>query len=212
MVVASKPVACDGTVQLRSKAERVSFEVIVQSYFSGDKIDLLIWRNGKEETVSITLLPEVPLAPPTRALAPQYVVWGGLVFLTLSYPYFSDSYACSEMASGGESSSELSLYIKCESAREFPDQEIVLLSRVLSDDCNQGYDALRNLELKAVQNLPVRNLKQLMEVLRESSSDGFVRFDLRGDRSIVLKVDHVKQRQEEILKRHKIGDWCFIRE
>ncbi len=204
-------IASDGTIQLRSKAERVSFEVIVQGQFAGDLLTVVVWRERKEETLSIPLFAEAALAPPTRALAPQYLVWGGLVFLTLSLPYFADAYTCAEMNSGHESNSELSLYIKCDAPREFADQEVVLISRVLSDDCNQGFEQIRNLELKVFQGKHVRNLKQLAELLKEAETkESFVRFDFKGETSIVLKTASVLERQEDLLKRHKIGSWCFL--
>lgn len=58
--------------------------------------------------------------------------------MSLAIVYYSDAYNSGEMAKGQESNSELELYIKCEAMRKRPHQEVVILSRVLADDCNQG--------------------------------------------------------------------------
>ncbi len=90
-------IGCDATIQLRGKGERVNYEVVIQSFYSGDQIKLEIWRNGKQEEKIVTLSIERALCPATRALPPQYLVFGGLVFISLSYPYFSDSYKSQEV-------------------------------------------------------------------------------------------------------------------
>jgi S1-C subfamily serine protease len=204
LAVAGRQVSCDGTVQLRGKGERVHFEVVVQSFFAGDKIQLSIWRDGREEAKEVVGMPENPLCPATRALPPQYVVFGGLVFVSLSYPYFADSYTAGEIEQGNETNNELRLFIKCDALRERPRQEVVLLSRVLSDDCNQGYDVLRHHELRSVNDVPVENLRHLVSLL-DAPEPPFFRFVFKGSRCIVMNAAKARERAPEILSRHKIA-------
>jgi hypothetical protein len=58
-----------------------------------------------------------------------------------------------------------------------------------------------------VNGKTVQNLKDLVNILQHQEKQCFVRFDLKGDRSIVLNIESVNTRQDDILKRHKIGEW-----
>lgn len=81
MRVDGKVVAGDGTVELRSKGERVFFDVLVAEKFKGDTMELallrfylffaffgifIFFRDGKEMSVTVTLFPVKPLCVDTK--------------------------------------------------------------------------------------------------------------------------------------------------
>jgi len=87
------PIADDGTVQFRDD-ERVDFSHIIRRKHLGDKIDLLVLRNGKEELISYELGQLRPLVPVLHGLdcTPSYFIVGGLVFVPLSIPFLEHAF------------------------------------------------------------------------------------------------------------------------
>ena len=45
------------------------------------------------------------------------------------------------------------------------EEEVVMLSQVIAHSCNIGYEMNKNLQLKSLNNIPIKNLKQLKSIL-----------------------------------------------
>lgn len=45
------------------------------------------------------------------------------------------------------------------------EEEVVMLSQVIAHSCNIGYEMNKNLHLKSLNNIPIKNLKQLKSIL-----------------------------------------------
>ena len=61
--------------------------------------------------------------------------------------------------------------------REAATDQVVVLSQVLAHPSNVGYEHLVNVQLKACNGEPVRNLKHLVQLV-EKSKERFVRFEV----------------------------------
>lgn len=90
----------------------------------------------------------------------DYYLFGGLVFSTLTMSIFSN--------------------ISCNNKdiikqRAFPDDEAVVLTSVLADDCVEGYFGAGGFIVKAVNGTEVRNLVHLIELI-ESCKDKYIHF------------------------------------
>jgi hypothetical protein len=147
--------------------------------WAGDPVRLKVWRDARELELDY-ILPEarnaarlVPTAPYDRE--PAYLLLGGLVFQPLTRNYLRSWGANWEQ----RAPFRLAYFRNEEPTPERPG--IVVLSQVLPDFFNLGYQDLRNLVLERLNHHPVSSLDDLASAL-EQSTDGFHIFDfMKGD-------------------------------
>lgn len=164
----------------------------------GAAVPLSVWRGGEELTVEHEL-------PPTRHFVPrgqydcmpQYMVVGGLVFQPLSHEYLQGW-------SIGERPPHLQgLFL---GGHLTPDRtEAVMLSQVLADEVNAGYDSgwVGAPTVRAVNGESVRNLVHLASIIDSARErgGGFLRFDVEmasGPFRVVLPVDGLAQADKRV--------------
>ncbi|KZV44384.1 protease Do-like 10, mitochondrial-like [Dorcoceras hygrometricum] len=191
-------IANDGTVSFRNR-ERITFDHLVSMKKPNETAKIKVLRNGVEHEFSVTLRPIEPLVPVHQFdKLPSYFIFAGLVFIPLTQPFLHEY---------GEDWYNTSPRRLCERAlRDLPKkagQQLVILSQVLMDDINTGYERLAELQVKKVNGIEVDNLKHLRQLV-EDSSRGSVRFDLDDERVIVLSYESAKVATARILKRHRI--------
>ncbi|KAH7569773.1 hypothetical protein JRO89_XS06G0264700 [Xanthoceras sorbifolium] len=192
------PIANDGTVPFRNR-ERITFDHLVSIKKPNEKASVKVLRDGKEQEFSITLRPLQPLVPVHQFdKLPSYYIFAGLVFIPLTQPYLHEY---------GEDWYNTSPRRLCECAlRELPKkagQQLVILSQVLLDDINTGYERLAELQVKKVNGVEIENLKHFCQQVENCSTEN-LRFDLDDDRVIVLDYHKAKIATSRILKRHII--------
>ncbi|XP_034923663.1 protease Do-like 10, mitochondrial [Populus alba] len=192
------PIANDGTVPFRNR-ERITFDHLVSMKKPNETASLRLLRGGEEHEFSITLRPLQPLVPVHQFdKLPSYYIFAGLVFVPLTQPYLHEY---------GEEWYNTSPRRLCERAlKELPkkaDQQLIILSQVLMDDINAGYERLAELQVKKVNGVEIDNLKHLCQLVRDCGSES-LRFDLDDDRVIALNYQSAKVATSRILKRHRI--------
>lgn len=192
------PIANDGTVPFRNR-ERITFDHLVSMKKPNETASVRLLRGGEEHEFSITLRPLQPLVPVHQFdKLPSYYIFAGLVFVPLTQPYLHEY---------GEEWYNTSPRRLCERAlKELPkkaDQQLIILSQVLMDDINAGYERLAELQVKKVNGVEIDNLKHLCQLIRDCSSES-LRFDLDDDRVIALNYQSAKVATSRILKRHRI--------
>uniref|UniRef100_A0A5B7BGG7 Protease Do-like 10 n=1 Tax=Davidia involucrata TaxID=16924 RepID=A0A5B7BGG7_DAVIN len=191
-------IANDGTVPFRNR-ERITFDHLVSMKKPNEKAEVRVLRNGEEHDFSITLRPLQPLVPVHQFdKLPSYFIFAGLVFVPLTQPYLHEY---------GEDWYNTSPRRLCEqSLRELPrkaGEQLVILSQVLMDDINAGYERLAELQVKKVNGVEVDNLKHLRQLVEDCSEES-LRVDLDDERVIVLNYHLAKIATSRILKRHRI--------
>ncbi|WOL15610.1 protease Do-like 10, mitochondrial [Canna indica] len=192
------PIANDGSVSFRNR-ERITFDHLVSMKKPGETALLKILRDGIEHEFSISLRPLQPLVPVHQFdKLPSYYIFAGLVFVPLTQPYLH------EYGDDWYNSSPRRL---CERAlRELPKrpgEQFVILSQVLMDDINTGYERLSELQVKKVNDVEVQNLKHLCGLV-EGCTEESLRLDLDEERVIVLNYKNARLATSRILKRHRI--------
>ncbi|KAK7316500.1 hypothetical protein VNO77_35573 [Canavalia gladiata] len=192
------PIANDGTVPFRNR-ERITFDHLVSMKKPNEKAMIRVLRDGRVQELSIILQPIQPLVPVHQFdKLPSYYIFAGLVFVPLTQPYLHEY---------GEDWYNTSPRRLCERAlRELPkkeNQQLVILSQVLMDDINAGYERLAELQVLKVNGAEIDNLEHLRQLV-ESCDTEFLRFDLDDDRVIVLNCGMAKNATSRILKRHRI--------
>uniref|UniRef100_A0A6N2MZ96 Protease Do-like PDZ domain-containing protein n=1 Tax=Salix viminalis TaxID=40686 RepID=A0A6N2MZ96_SALVM len=129
-------VGCEGTVPFRSN-ERIAFRYLISQKFAGDVAELGIIRAGSFMKVKVVLNPRVHLVPyHVDGGQPSYLIIAGLVFTPTSEPLIEEE--C-------EDSIGLKLLAKSRySLARFKGQQIVILSQVLANEVNFGYEEMSN--------------------------------------------------------------------
>lgn len=176
------PIGNDGCVPFvcgSSRHDRVPFPYVAIDKFVGESLDAEILRNGVKRSCTLELLPQEPLVSVEKE-APwliDYCIIGGLVFVVLSQQYLRATFGekwkkerCNGLAE-----------ILDSREREFPDEQVVVLSYVLSHTVNLGFQDVRNARLNAfvVDGKPerIRNLAHLSELADSFRGEHF-RFEL----------------------------------
>lgn len=192
------PIANDGTVPFRNR-ERITFDHLVSMKKPGEEALIKVLRDGVELEFNIALHPLQPLVPVHQFdKLPSYYIFAGLLFIPLTQPYLHEY---------GEDWYNSCPRRLCERAlRELPEkpgQQLVILSQVLMDDINAGYERLSELQVKKVNGVEVENLKHLCSLV-ENCEEESLRFDLDDERVVVLNYQKAKLATTRILKRHRI--------
>lgn len=130
----------------------------------GDKLQLLIMRDGKEETIEATLR-----RPPAKLIpnhmydkAPAFLIKGGLVFQQLSRSYLE------AFGKEWQSRAPLELLDALNSPEDYEEgrKRLVFLSRVVATPATIGYDRLANLIVQEVNGKKVEDIKSLVEAFK----------------------------------------------
>ncbi|XP_071708149.1 protease Do-like 10, mitochondrial [Rutidosis leptorrhynchoides] len=191
-------IANDGTVPFRNR-ERITFGHLVSMKKPNETALLKVLRDKAELELTVTLHPLKPLVPIHQFdKAPSYFVFAGLVFIPLSQPYLHEYV---------EEGNHTSRWRLCERAlRELPQkpgQELVILSQVLMDDINVGYERLAEVQVKKLNSIEINNLKHMFQLVQECKEEN-LRLDLDDEGVIVLNYERATTATSHILKRHKI--------
>ena len=160
----------------------------------GEKIPVKVFRDGTVVETSITA------AKKNRRIRrwmydvrPDYFVYGGLVFTTVSYDYLVDSRA--------------EIHDDIIKDKSFVDDEPVAISFCFSDKAIDGYRGAANSLVRSVNGVKVRNLRHLTELV-DQCHDGFVRFGLdRGnewDNKLIVDAREMREATVRVMKRNLI--------
>ena len=172
--------------------------------FAGQTCQFKIWRDGKEMDVTYTL----PKAEFTDELVPQqtfdqepeYVLTGGLVFVPLTESYLRSW----GPAWRQHAPFRLSYY---ENDKVKPDRtQRVVLSEVLPNPANIGYESLRYLVLDEVNGVKIKQIGDLLTALK-TPVGGFdvFKFDQgQAVQEMVLDASNLDAVNTEIMARYHI--------
>ena len=183
-------IECDGTVRWR-KRERVNFDFVIQSKFAGDNCALQILRDGKVLNFDVVLKQVQPIIPDTLQASATYVYFAGLVLVPLSLP-FLETYE--------EEPEELTVLMN-QSRRTKKDQELVVLSSVLSEEINMGYEDFEGEILTSINGVDVLNLKHAHELLYGNDLPKMIVMHFGLNLVCFMKKD-VDKYSKRIMKRH----------
>lgn len=138
-------------------------------HWAGDEIKMKIWRDGKAQEISYRL----PKYDYTNLLVPlgvydqppDYLIVGGLVFQPLTVPYLQRW--------GNEwqrnAPFRFNYYRDNEATKEQP--SLVILSQVLPDRFNIGYQEYRGYVVDKVNGRRITSLSDLREALKQPEGD-----------------------------------------
>jgi S1-C subfamily serine protease len=190
------PIASNGTVQFMSRY-RTRYDVVLGYRYIGDKLKLDIKRDGKAKTVEVELKAWQPLVPRSRYdQPPQYFVYGGLVFQTLTRDYLTtwDKW-------WNKAPKEFLNYYYL--GYRTPEQhEVVILTQILADEINVGYAHLYNEAVAKLNGKAPLDMVDFVQAL--SAARGVVEITTTSGGVIMLDADEVRKAQPRILQRYHI--------
>ena len=159
------PVDDQGMVKLGPNL-RVRFQYKVQQLVRDGKVPLRVVRAGKTLTLSAPAPVEYPvMVPDLQGTYPAYFVYGPLVFSRASLQFLMGA-GRSIMGSPSQTSSPLMTRVL--EPPSFPGEELVVVaSPFLPHKLAAGYSSAFGNVVKSVNGTPIRNLRHLVEVLRD---------------------------------------------
>jgi S1-C subfamily serine protease len=197
------PVHSDGTAVLRP-SELVDHAHFVSLRLVGEHMPVLVQRAGARATVDVDLVTPRLLVPDDRYdVRPTYYVFGGLLFAPLTRDYLKSwghewwKVAPSEL---------MALYHTGYATPER--QDVIVLQKVLADAVNQGYHEIENGVVVAVDGVPVRDMRHLVELVESGLTDDargpFLAVRLAGGEQIVLDRKKAVARLPSILATYGV--------
>jgi hypothetical protein len=180
--------------------------------WAGQPVALKIWREGREWEVAYAL-PKVEVArrlvPPSAPDAPpEYLIVGGLILQPLTRNY---------LESWGQDWERRAPFRLAFFRNEEPSPErpaIVVLSQVLPDVYNVGYQDLRGLVVERINGRKISRLKEVAPALGQAV-DGFHTFEfLTGEslQRLVLDASQLGVATQRVLQRYGLDQPSLIRD
>ena len=203
--IGNYPIDNQGLVRLTDDIN-VRFQYKVQQVSKGGKLPLTIVRAGKTMKVDVPVTPNRPrLVGSLNGTYPEYFVYGPIVFsrATVEFrSYFSNN-------ANSLNALAFNAHPLVTRIGEEPDadrEDLVVVSapffphRLLS-----GYDGRFGSVVYSINNIAIRSLRHMVEVLRDMKDEFVViKFDQRSGESIVLPHKKVMESTEEILRDNGI--------
>jgi S1-C subfamily serine protease len=185
---------------------RVRFQYRVQQQARDGKVELTIVRDGKSIKVNVPVLKERPLLiPDLDGGYPSYFIYGPMVFGRASAEFMS-------FISGNAAALNGFAYIASplvtrrgdmpDAARE---ELVVVTSPFFPHKLVTGYSSRFGSVVYSINKVPVRSLRHLVTLLRDSKDELIViHFDQRGGETIVLPRQQMLDETENVLSDNGI--------
>ena len=185
-----------GTISYRDRY-RTKISAILSEHSEGDILRLIRRRDGEVSEVKVTLKRHTELVPQGEGATNAYYVYGGLVFQPLTRKYLQ---------------TWKSIHHTPPTLRYYSTQKIktedflqpIVISQVLSDEVNVGYEDFYYQLVKEVNGTPVKDLNHLAELLEKEEDR--VKIQTLNDKWIMLDAQLARHRHSEILMRYQIPE------
>lgn len=189
-------IANNGTVRYRGRW-RTSFSVVLADHHVGDELPLRVWRDGAALDLRLTLKAHTGLVPASLYDRPtRWFLYGGLIFQPLSLHFLR---TWTKWQTNAPRRLVELYYSGLPTAER---RELVVISGLLADALNAGYEDAQDDTVRSVNGVPVRDLPHLFELLH--SAQGLVRLHTDLDLLIVFDADEVRATQPRILERYRL--------
>ena len=216
LAIDGRKIANDGTVSFRGW-ERVAFDHLVSLKRPDEAVALTVRRRDAAEdsedskrltssgdhsavkTLTVRAKPRAPLVPAHQYdRLPSFFLYAGLVFSPLTQPHLHEF---------GDDWFNAAPRRLCDRAlNDHPTvegEQVVLLSQVLADEINAGYQGMHDVEVRSVNGERVRNLRQLKKRV-EDAGGAFLRLDLADDRVLVVNREEAEKAHARIMAKHRV--------
>jgi hypothetical protein len=206
IIMAVGGTAIDDSGMYASSMGKLNYYGLLQlDRFVGETVTVRILRGRRRMDVTFPLkaVPDDYSVIPLTSFdtQPPYYIFGGLVFQELSLGYLETA------GSDWKKKADKRLLFFYDNARSISSaggrRRIVVLSRVLPDEVNRGYQLQRDQVLEAVNGVVVSDLGQLRAIIRGLNVPWAV-FEFMGNNSIVIDRNAAAAGEKGLLKKYNI--------
>ncbi len=200
--VCGQPIATDGTIALGEA--RVTYEHAIDMLQVGQPASVSVWRDGREQELR-TSARRVARYDRNRnryGVAPDYVVYAGLVFMRLEVELLKT------LGRGWPQSVDRDLvwhqlFREAERPEE-ADREVIVLTRVLRHAVNSQMALNPPAAVERINGKPIRSLPDVLAAFA-GNRERFHTIELEGDAGIeALDRERADAAQAEILRQYAI--------
>jgi S1-C subfamily serine protease len=204
--IGDQPIDSEGKMALRYDL-RVSALYLVQKLAKNGRIELTVRRQGQAIKVDLAVPRQREFVVPfLMSDNPRYFIYGPFVFSQATHDYLK------RLGSKWESfliKQASPLLIRRYDKPAFEGEELVVVcSPMFPHRLTKGYDDPNTSVLKEVNGIPVRNLRHLVEILRDTEETQivfkFARKAVLGQETLVFNRDDITAATEEILNDNGI--------
>ncbi len=202
--IGDTPIDNEGMVNLGGNL-RVRFQYLIQQIAAGGTVPLTVVRAQKTQTIKLPVPSDRPMLIDDLAGAyPPYFILGPLAFSTGTTLYLSPISANAK-ALVGLSYLGNPLVTRRGDKPAFPGEELVLVSSpFFPHKLAKGYDNSVSRVVHAVNGIAIKNLRHLVEVLRDTKDEFLtIEFAGRGE-TLVFPRKEMAAATEEILSDNGI--------
>lgn len=201
--IGDTPIDDQGMIKVGSNL-RVQFRYLVQKVAKKGKLPLTVVRNGKEIQLEVPVSSGRPMViPDVSGKYPSYFIYGPMVFSRASVQFTRNFLAGNRAGrfAGWFSAMGSPLLARAADRPQFDGEELVVVpSPFFPHKLSAGYGEPLYQVVKAINNIRVKNLNHLVELLRDSK-DEYIRieFDTRVGETLVFPRAAMVAATEEIL-------------
>ncbi len=197
----------------------VDFQFLVQRSARDGKLPMTVLRDGKETKL------DVPVKPAAETLyrylsqsPPSYFIFGPMVLTEASGEFVRYMSAYGGSGREGPATGSLiamlytgnPLFTRYGDKPAFPGERIVIIGHPLfSHQISKGFDIRYTASVDRVNGTRVRNLKHLVEIIRDATGE-FIEFTFYGNDAemLVFKRAEAIEATEQILSENSIRQQC----
>ncbi len=200
--IGGKTIDSDGKVSVRYDL-RLSALYLVQKYAKDGMLDVTIERGGAPLQMRIPVARQRQLVVPyLRNRSPRYFIYGPLVFCAATQEYIEKLGSQWELF---HTRAGNPLILRRFDKPSFPGEEMVVVcSPMLPHPITKGYDDPNNYVVSEVDGVAIKNLKQMVEVLRDGKNADvtfkFARMTNRNREDMVFNRRAMIAATEDLLK------------
>ena len=189
-----KKIANNGNIRLADGQPRY-FSTVISARQIGETVKVELLRDGKVLTSDMPVQKvNDQIEPYLYDRRPEYFIIGGLVFTRLTYSY---------LLTFGNDTPPMEMLEKFKGVKDSPDDNVVVLTQVLGDEVNVGYQNLDSMVLASINGKKVHNLREAVKIV-ESCEDEYITFEFEGDIPVTLNIGKLRAATPKILDRYHI--------
>ncbi|MBP7735853.1 MAG: hypothetical protein KA369_07765 [Spirochaetes bacterium] len=182
------------------------YGLIQMDHFAGEEVTMTILRNKKRIPVRFKLkqIPDECCGIPLISYdsEPLYYIFGGLVLMELNAGYMES------FGQDWKQKADKRLLYYFDNMKKIAesglDARVIILSRVLPDTINKGYQFQKDLVLIKFNGSSVKNLSGLKAAI-DASRDRFIVLDFAGETSIVIDRELAVHNAQNLFKTYNIN-------
>ena len=190
-----KKVANNGNIRLADGQPRY-FSTVISAKQIGETVKVELLRDGKALTLDMPVQKQnEKVEPYLYDRRPEYFIIGGLVFTRLTSSY---------LLTFGNNTPPIEMIEKLRGVKDSPDYSVVVLTQVLGDEVNVGYQNFDSMVLDSINGKKVHNLREVVELV-ESCKDEYITFEFENDIPVTLNIGKLRAATPRILDRYHIN-------